>query len=114
MPGERLTFSDFPDEPGNRMGLPLAEGTWRCATISDSQGPAAWDGISVYRTSEQAARIATLSPRHGTFIAEIKVPLDGSFRLELDNGDNGHSTIWGDANDLLGLVVSVTLVQGLH
>lgn len=69
-----------------------------------------WDGISVYRTIEQARLLARRRPLLGSFIAELHVPMDSSFRMELDNGRDGHSTIWGDAQALLSLVVSVTPV----
>jgi hypothetical protein len=83
-------------------GIPLRHPTRR--------GMRLWDGLSVYRTRAQAARIGALSPNLGHFVAEIRVPSDGSFRIELDNGDYGHCTIWGDASTLLQLVVSVSAI----
>ena len=67
-----------------------------------------WSGVSMNRTREQAARLASASPWLGEYIAELHIPTDGSFRYELDNGRNGHCTVWGDPDDLLALVVSVT------
>jgi hypothetical protein len=52
-----------------------------------------WDGLSVYRTRAQAVQVATVSPRIGQFIVELRIPMEGPFRLELDNSDNGHCTI---------------------
>lgn len=69
-----------------------------------------WDGVSVYLTIEQARLLARRRPLLGAFIAELHVPTDGAFRMELDNGRDGHSTIWGDARTLLSLVVSVSPV----
>lgn len=66
-----------------------------------------WDGVSVYRTVEQARLLARRRPLLGAYIAELHVPMDGAFRMELDNGRDGHSTVWGDAQSLLALVVSV-------
>lgn len=66
-----------------------------------------WDGVSVYRTRDQARALARRRPYLGSFIAELHVPLDGSIRMELDNGSDGHSTIWGDPHQLLALIVSV-------
>jgi hypothetical protein len=67
-----------------------------------------WSGLSMNRTREQAALLATASPWLGEFIAELHVPADGSFRYELNNGRNGHCTVWGEPSDLLALVVSVS------
>jgi hypothetical protein len=44
----------------------------------------------------------------GNYIAELHVPLDGSIRLELDNGPHGHSTIWGGLSTVRECIVSVT------
>jgi hypothetical protein len=67
-----------------------------------------WSGLSTHRTREQAAALAYASPWLGDFIAELHVPTDGRFRLELDNGRNGHCTVWGEPDELLALVVSIT------
>ena len=91
------TLWDF--QSYRERGIPLRHDTVR--------GRRLWDGLSLYRTREQAARIATISPRVGSYIAELSIPTDGSFRLELDNGDYGHCTVWGDADVLMSLVVSI-------
>ena len=54
------------------------------------------------------------SPRLGTFVAELRIPLDGSIRFELNNGPNGHCTIWGDPLLLMTFVVRVWRAQGVH
>ncbi len=66
-----------------------------------------WDGLSVNRTYDQAADLSAKSPHLGEYIAELRIPRDGSVRYELDNGRNGHCTFWGDPHQLLALVVSV-------
>src|SRR6185295_4915198 len=66
-----------------------------------------WDGVSVYRTLEQARLVARRRPGLGGFLAELHVPIDGSVRIELDNGRNGHSTIWGEPRLLRRLIVSI-------
>jgi hypothetical protein len=66
-----------------------------------------WSGLSMNRTREQAAQLVTASPWLGEYIAEFRIPLNGAFRYELDNGRNGHCTVWGEPWDLLTLVVSV-------
>lgn len=60
------------------------------------------------RTREQAVSLATSSPWPGEYIAELHILRDGAFRYELDNGRNGHCTVWGEPADLMALVVSVT------
>ena len=67
-----------------------------------------WSGLSMNRTREQASQLATASPWLGGYIAEFHIPTDGSFRYELDNGRNGHCTVWGDPEDLLVLIVSIS------
>lgn len=73
-----------------------------------------WSGLSVYRSRLDAEVLGTNSPQLGAFIAELRVPLDGSIRIELDNGLHGHCTIWGAPEVLLVLVVSVSPIQGVH
>jgi hypothetical protein len=75
-----------------------------------AKGLRLWDGLSVYQTRELAIQVATVSPRIGKFVVELRIRTDGPFRSEFDNGDNGHCTIWGEAAALLKLVVSVTHV----
>ena len=73
-----------------------------------------WSGISVYRSRSAAEAHAVDSPRLGAFVAELRIPLDGSVRFELDNGPNGHCTIWGDPKILLRFVVHVWPIGGVH
>lgn len=68
----------------------------------------------MYRSPRDAESLATDSPYLGRFIAELRVPLDGSVRIELDNGRHGHCTIWGEPEDLLKLVVRVWPLEGVH
>ena len=81
------------------LGIPLRRQT--------TKGLRLWDGLSVYRTREQATSLASSSPHLGRFVAEVRIRRDADFRLELDNGKDGHCTIWGEPEDLLHLVVSV-------
>jgi hypothetical protein len=73
---------------------------------SDSRDAAVWDGLSVYSTAAQARRKQRSSPVLGDFIAVLRVPLDGSVRIERTRGE-GHHTLWADADVLLSLVVAV-------
>ena len=93
-PLDRRDFLSF-----RELGIPLRHRT--------AKGLRLWDGLSVYRTREQAAAPARRTPGLGQFVAELHVPTDGRFRIELDNGEDGHCTIWGDPDELLHLVVSV-------
>lgn len=63
----------------------------------------------MYRTREQAAMLAGRSPGLGRFVAELVIPLDGEFKLELDNGSDGHCTVWGAPEALRSLVTTVQL-----
>jgi hypothetical protein len=73
-----------------------------------------WSGISVYRSPSAAESHALESPRLGSFVAELRIPLDGSVRFELDNGPSGHCTIWGDPKLLLKFVVRIWRVERVH
>jgi hypothetical protein len=68
----------------------------------------------VYSTPSAAVGLALDSPRLGAYIAELRIPLDGSIRVELNNGEHGHCTIWGDSKLLLSLVVNVWRIEGVH
>ena len=81
------------------LGIPLRHRTAKALRL--------WDGISVYRERHQAVDRARRTPGLGLFVAEIRFPMDGRFRLELDNGEDGHCTIWGEAEALLAIVASV-------
>lgn len=81
------------------LGIPLRHRT--------AKGLRLWDGISVDRERGQAAARARRTPGLGQFVAELHLPMDGRFRIELDDGDDGHCTIWGEPEALRALVVSV-------
>jgi hypothetical protein len=69
-----------------------------------------WDGLSVYRTVDQARARAWQTPRLGRYITELAVPADEEITVELDNGRNGHCTIWGSPWLLRSFVISVVPV----
>jgi hypothetical protein len=69
-----------------------------------------WDGLSVYKTDEQARQLAQASPRVGNAIARLHLPFDAAVTVELDTARNGHCTLWGNATDLLRFIVDVSAV----
>jgi hypothetical protein len=84
------------------LGIPLKHETAKALRL--------WDGLSVYRTFEQAQARVRQTPRLGRYIAKLVIPLDDDrIIVELDNGRNGHCTIWGSPWLLRSFVVSVTL-----
>ena len=87
-------------------GIPIRHTTTRALRL--------WSGLSVYRSPSVAAARAVDSPRLGAFVAELRIPLNGSVRLELDNGPNGHCTIWGAPGFLLGCVMNVWRAGRVH
>ena len=72
----------------------------------DAEDARLWDGLSVYSTAAQARRQRRRSPALGSYIAVLRVPLDGSVRIERTRGE-GHHTIWADAAFLSSLVIAV-------
>jgi len=85
------------------LGIPLKSETAKVLRL--------WDGLSVYRTAEQARARALQTPRLGRYIAELVVPLDDDrILVELDNGRHGHCTIWGSPWLLRSRVISITPV----
>jgi hypothetical protein len=75
---------------------------------------AVWDGLSVFSTRSQARRKCRVSPMLGSFIAQMRVPTDGSVRFERTLGGDGHHTIWGDPEVLMTLEVSVEPADPVH
>ena len=73
---------------------------------TDPEDARVWDGLSVYSTAAQARRQRRRSPILGAFIAVLRVPLDGSVRVERTRGA-GHHTLWADAATLLALVIAI-------
>jgi hypothetical protein len=74
----------------------------------DPEEAALWDGLSVYSTLAWARRKQRASPVLGSFIAVVRVPLDGSVSIERTRG-GGHYTLRGNAAQLLGSVIAVEL-----
>ena len=83
------------------LGIPLKYETAKALRLRD--------GLSVYRTFEQAQARARQTPRLGRYIAKLVIRLDDDrIIVELDNGRNGHCTIWGSPWLLRSFVESVT------
>lgn len=76
----------------------------------DPSRRAVWDGLSVFSTLAQARRKRRVSPSIGEFIAVLRVPTDGTIRIERTLGGDGHHTVWGEPSMLLGMVIAVELV----
>src|SRR5688500_13428661 len=82
------------------LGIPLKHETAKVRRL--------WDGLSVYRTVEQARMRAQQTPRLGRYIATLVIPLDDDrIVIELDNGRNGHCTVWGSPWLLRSFVASL-------
>lgn len=69
-----------------------------------------WDGISVWERVGQARSRAKGGRPPGAFIAELRVPVGGSVRIEKTTRRPGHYTLWADASWLLKLVSGVVRV----
>ena len=76
---------------------------------SDPEDARVWDGISVYSTAAQARRQRRRSPMLGAFIVVLRIPLDGSIRIERTRGE-GHHTLWGAASALFATIVGIETV----
>ena len=68
---------------------------------------AVWDGLSVYSTINQARRKQRISTWLGAYIVTLRVPTDGSIRIERTLGGDGHHTLWAPAEVLRRLAVSI-------
>ena len=66
-----------------------------------------WEGVSVYRDREVAVALARRVAHLGQFVAALRIPLDGTITLELDNRRNGHCTLWTAPDVLARLVIAV-------
>jgi hypothetical protein len=67
-----------------------------------------WRGISAYESWALARRKAGRSPWLGAYVAELRIPPESSIRLRRTTSSRGHWTLWGDPDELLACVVSVT------
>lgn len=71
-----------------------------------------WSGLSVFERRDQAERLARRRAGLGRFIAELRLPSDGSISCQRTNlGSPGHYTLWGDPALILQCVVRVYPVE---
>lgn len=80
---------------------------------SDPQVLRLWEGISVFRTIQQARNRALRSPNLGSYIAMLDLPDRGPIQFERTGATRGHYTAWGDPAALLASVVNVVPVREL-
>ena len=73
----------------------------------DANRLAVWDELSVYSTMSQARRKRRTSPILGRYIVVLRVPIDGSVRIERTLRDPGRHTIWEEAAVVRTWMVSV-------
>ena len=69
-----------------------------------------WDGISVFATRAQAARVARRFPLLGAFIARLSIDDQSGIRFERTTATPGHYTLWGNAQQLVACVIDVNEV----
>lgn len=74
------------------------------------------EGVSVMATLQQARRRARQVPslRGKRFVAELVITDDSPIAWERTTKTPGHYTLWGDADVMLGCVVSVSPVEEVH
>ena len=104
--GYRLFYRIVRDNPVTLWDLTSGKGRG----TPEPQNPerrAVWDGISVFSTLSQARRKRRVSPAIGSYIAVLRVPTDGSVRIERTLRDDGHHTLWAAPSALLMMVLSV-------
>ena len=73
-----------------------------------------WRGVSHYATYAAAEWAALAIPRLGGFIVTVRIPMDGSVRVQQTGRDPDHFTIWASAESLHGWIVSFRPVQRVH
>lgn len=69
-----------------------------------------WRGISVFATETQARNKARAYPQLGQFIAAIEIEEVGPIRFRGTGETRGHHTLWGDAAELVRLIIAVSQV----
>ena len=109
-----LLYRIVETDPPTEFDFTSQQARGRPLRFRTAKGLRLWSGLSVYRSRADAESLAAESPQLGRFIAELRVPLDGSIRMELDNGRHGHCTIWGPPEILRKLVVRVWSIEGVH
>ena len=72
-----------------------------------------WEGISVFRTMQQARNRALRSTHLGSYIAVLDLVESGPIQCERTGLTRGHYTVWGDPVALLAAVVNVVPVREL-
>ncbi len=74
-----------------------------------------WDGLSVHDTLTESLRQAREIPWLGGYVAELLVSREGECACRWERTvthNQGHFTLWGDPDDLLGCVVRVVRTGG--
>jgi hypothetical protein len=66
-----------------------------------------WRGVSVWETQQQAVSRSNKAPGTRIYVAELRVPTDGSVEFARTQPDlDGHHTIWATAEQIYDLVRS--------
>src|SRR5438045_267250 len=70
-----------------------------------------WDGVSVDDRVLAAERKARRFAQLGRYIATLRLPEDGSIRIEKTLANRNHYTLWGDPVTLLECVVELVPLE---
>jgi hypothetical protein len=69
-----------------------------------------WNGLSIHATEAQSRRQARENPWLGRYIAELQIPDHPLRPMRWERtvpSNEGHYTLWGDADELLNYVTRV-------
>ena len=78
---------------------------------AELQDPSLWDGISVMDTIERAIERARRFPMHGAFVAELTIAPDVPISWRRTLTTEGHFTLHGTPEALLGCVSRVISIE---
>lgn len=104
---DRVLYRIVKSNPPTDEQFASLEAQGRSPPPDDPDAAHRWDGISAYDSAKAARRLAQNRSRLGRFVAELRIPEAAPVRCEKTGGP-GHYTRWGEADMLLGCVVSVT------
>jgi hypothetical protein len=95
--GPQSTLDDYTSNAGFGFGSP-----------SDPKKAALWDGISVFRTLDQARAKAKACPLLGSYVAELVIPSNAPVRWSRTiRRSRGHHTVWGDPAEIRRCEVNI-------
>lgn len=103
----RIFHRTVKTDPPSRRDFMSNKDLGKAPRGDELRDPSLWEGLSVMDTLERGVARAEQFQMHGSFVAELTLPIGGLIHWKRTGKAQGHFTVWGNADAILACVTGV-------